>query len=149
MNSLQNIEAFIAHQKFAVIGVSENKRKFGYTIFHELKKRGYEIEAVNRNLAQFGGQKCYNSVNELPEEIRAAILVTKQHETLQLIEDCIQKGIKNIWIQQGGEPEKIETICSKYDANIVYNRCILMFAKPTGFHKFHGNLNKLFGKWPK
>jgi hypothetical protein len=34
--------------------------------------------------------------------------------------------------------------------NLVTGQCILMFAEPVeGFHKFHRNLKKLFGRLPK
>jgi hypothetical protein len=34
--------------------------------------------------------------------------------------------------------------------NLVAGQCILMFAEPVeGFHKFHRNLKKLFGRLPK
>jgi hypothetical protein len=37
----------------------------------------------------------------------------------------------------------------KYQKNLVFNKCIFMFASPVkGIHKFHRVLARLFGKVP-
>jgi hypothetical protein len=32
---------------------------------------------------------------------------------------------------------------------VVHGYCIMMFARPFGFHKFHRTIMRLFGKLPK
>ena len=40
MTTLKQIKEFIDSQPIALVGVSRNPKKFGYTAFKELKKRG-------------------------------------------------------------------------------------------------------------
>ena len=149
MNLLKDIIAFTTQSPIAIIGVSENKRKFGNMAYFELKKRGIQIIPVHKDLKTFDNQKCFNKIEELPSEVKAVVLITKSDTIETLLKECDEKGIKNVWIQQGAEPDNMKEIVEKFSLNIIYKECILMFLKPTGFHKFHGSVKKLFGKYPK
>jgi predicted CoA-binding protein len=46
--SIETARAFFDKSgQIAVIGVSQNSKKFGYTVFEKLKKNGYNIVGVN------------------------------------------------------------------------------------------------------
>lgn len=146
---LKDIIAFTIQSPIAIIGVSENKRKFGNMAYFELKKRNIQIIPVHKELQIFDNQKCYNSIAQLPSEVKAAVLITKSDTIESLLTECSENGITHVWIQQGAEPDNMKEIIEKYTLNIIYKECILMFLKPTGFHKFHSSVKKLFGRYPK
>ena len=54
-----------------------------------------------------------------------------------------------MWITQGAENDKAIALAEENGIKIIYKKCILMFAKPSGIHKFHGFVTKVFGKYPK
>jgi predicted CoA-binding protein len=145
----ERIDQFYAGNKFAVIGVSENKKKFGSVLYKELIKAGLDVTPVNPNLKEFEGKKCFPSVNELPEDIDAIVVSTKPKHTIKVVKDAEAKGIKQIWLQQGSEDEEIIEYVSDKDLNVIYKKCAIMFANPKGIHGFHAFLAKLFGAYPK
>jgi len=57
MTSKKLVEDFIAQKNIAVVGVSRKKSKFGNYIYKELKKKDYQIFAVNPNLEFAEGDK--------------------------------------------------------------------------------------------
>ena len=71
------VEEFIKSKRFAVVGVSRDPKKFGNTIYKELKGRGYEVYGVHPSANEIGGEKCYPSLSALPGRVDAAILCTK------------------------------------------------------------------------
>ena len=66
-----------------------------------------------------------------------------------VLQKAINKGIKNIWVQQYSNTENTLKIAEEYNKEIIHKKCIFMFAKPVaGIHKFHKMLMKVFGKLP-
>ena len=145
----EKIDQFFACKKFAVIGVSDDKRKFGGTIYKEMIKAGYDVLPVNPNLEEFAGEKCYPSVNNLPDDIDAVVIVTKPKHSLNIVKDAEKKGIKHIWLQQGAEDNETIGFAEENGMNIIYKKCAIMFANPRGIHGFHAFLSKIFGTYPK
>ncbi len=146
----EKIDRFMACNRFAIAGVSRSKNKFGNMVFREMKKKGYNVVPVNPCLDSFEGERCYRSIGELPPDVDALIVITKPEVTTGIIKDAKEKGIKNIFLQQGSQDRAIiESESGSEGMNLISRHCILMFAKPSGIHKFHGSILKLFGLYPK
>jgi uncharacterized protein len=145
----EKIDRFMACNKFAVAGVSRNRNKFGSMVFRELKKKGYDIVPVNPGMDTFEGEKCFRSVSDLPSGIQALIVVTRQDACMIAVKEALEKGINNIFIQQGAQIRKVVEYAKNYgNANVICRHCILMFAKPSGIHKFHERIARLFRFYP-
>jgi hypothetical protein len=149
MPTLQQITDFIDSQPVALVGVSRNPKKFGYAAFKELKEKGMKIVPVNPNAEEIMGDKCYPNVKMLPPEVRSIIVFTKKDLTASVIREAKEKGIKQIWIQQMADTKEAIDELKDTGINYITGECILMHYKPHSFHKFHANLKKLFGRFPK
>jgi len=149
MASLNQIESFIASEPVAVVGVSRNPKKFGYTAFKELKEKGLKVIPVNPSATEILGTKSYPDVTSLPSEVGGVIILTKKEETARIVRDARAKGIKNIWIQQYSDSKEAIKELEGSDINYITGECILMFYKPHSIHKFHRAILKFFGKYPK
>jgi len=146
----EQINSFIEGKPIAIAGVSRSPRKFGYQVFNELKKKGYEVIPVNPHAETIDNDLCYKSVDDLPEQVESLLIVTQKNQTDAVLRDAIRKGIKNIWVQQMSETADTIRIAEEYSIELITGKCIFMFAEPvTGFHKFHRTLMKWFGRLPK
>ncbi len=144
------IQSFFNEKSIAISGVSRNPKKFGSMAFKTLaEQQKYTLLPINPNADQLFDTTCYKSISSLPSDVNAIVLLAPKSQTTAAVREAMAKGIKNIWIQQTTEtPETIEL--SKTEGfNIIYGKCIMMFANPKGFHKFHRSIMKLFGKLPK
>lgn len=150
MSKLQAIEKFTAQKNIAVAGVSRKKQKFGNTIYKEMVKKGYNVYPINPSLDEYEETKCFNDIASLPDEVTGIIINTKPETTKSLIEDAINKGIKNIWLQQGSADMETISKLPENGTNIITKECIMMFAGDVkGIHGFHRWLKKSFGAFPK
>lgn len=148
--SKAQIQDFFENKSLAIAGVSRNEKKFGNVVFKELIKKDYQVLPINPNSDEIDGHKCYKSVQDLPSGVDNLLITTPKKQTDEVLKLAIQKGIKNIWVQQMSETEETVKIAQKYDKQIIHHKCIFMFAEPiAGLHKFHRTLNKIFGKLPK
>jgi uncharacterized protein len=149
MVALKQIEEFIASEPIAMVGVSRNPKKFGFTAFRELKEKGMNIIPVNPHAGEIHGVKVYPDIKSLPAEVKGLLVMTRKSATAGVIKEAREKGIKQIWIQQMSEsPEALKEL-EGTGINYISGQCFLMYYKPHSIHKFHGKLKKFFGRWPK
>jgi predicted CoA-binding protein len=149
MTTLKQINDFLDSQPIALVGVSRNPKKFGYTAFKELKEKGMRIIPVNPEAVQILGEKVYPNIREMPDDVKGIIVLTKKEKTADVIREAKEKGIKQIWLQQMSESKEAIEELKNSDINYITGECILMHYKPHSIHKFHGFLKKLFGRFPK
>jgi len=148
--SRSQIDAFLSAGSIAVAGVSRHEKKFGRIVYSDLKKSGYDVLPINPNIKDINGERCYASVNALPEEVESLLIVTPKAETDEVLLSAINKGIKNIWVQQSSDTGRTIKIAEEYQQEIIHKKCIFMFAEPVrGFHKFHRAIVKYLGCLPK
>lgn len=138
---------FVADKDIAVAGTSRNPKKFGNVVYQTLKSKGLNIYPLNPNVDAIGSDACYRSLQDLPANVKNLVVLLKPSETEKIIKDAIAKGIQKVWIQQGSESADAVKIAKDGGLSVITGKCILMYANPTGFHKFHMRMNKLFGKY--
>ncbi|MCE5347963.1 MAG: CoA-binding protein [Bacteroidales bacterium] len=149
MVSLRQIEEFLASEPIAMVGVSRNPKKFGFTAFRELKEKGMDIIPVNPFASMIHGVKVYPDINALPDSVKGLIIMTKKEQTTGIIRQAKAKGIKQIWIQQMSDSKDALKELEDSGINYITGQCILMHYKPHSIHKFHLKLKKFFRRFPK
>ncbi|HBF88030.1 MAG TPA: hypothetical protein DDX39_05240 [Bacteroidales bacterium] len=149
MTKRESINDFLNAKKFAMVGVSTNKNKFGYVIFKELREKGFEICPIHRTATEIDGVKCYKSVDEIPSDFEKLYLLTQKTQTNEILTQASRKGLKHIWVQQMSHTAETEKIAKENNVNLIHKSCIFMFANPVHIHKFHRNIMSFFGKLPK
>jgi uncharacterized protein len=149
MNTLKQINQFLESQPIALIGVSRNPKKFGYTAFKELKDKGMKIIPVNPEADEIMGERSYRNIASLPTEVKGIIVMTRKDKTASVVREALAKGIKEIWIQQMADSREALNELTGQEINCITGECILMYYKPNSIHKFHGNLKKFFRRFPK
>lgn len=149
MATLKQINEFIESQPIAMVGVSRNPKKFGYSAFKELKEKGMNLIPVNPEADQIMGEKSYSSVKALPAGVKGVLIFTKKDQTASVVKVAKEKGIKQIWIQQMSDTKEALDELQGSDINFITGECILMHYKPHSIHKFHKTIRKFFGGFPK
>lgn len=148
--SRQEIEAFLNGKNIAVVGVSRNRWKFGTIAYRELKKKGYNVFAVNPNAETIGEDVCYPNLGAIPEALDGALFVTKPDRTEAVLREAAQAGIKQVWLQQGAQSDEALRFCQEQGISAISGECVLMFAEPAGWlHRAHRAIWSLLGKLPQ
>lgn len=145
MTQREIIDSFLDSKNLAIAGVSRNKRKFGNVIYKTLKEKGFQVTPINPVAEEIEGEPCMKSVLELPSDAQHILIATHKKDTAKVLTEAIAKGIPNIWIQSGCESDDALKLAEEQKVNIVSKACFLMYANPSGFHKFHKSMAKIFG----
>lgn len=121
-----DINDFLSHNTWAVIGVSSNQTKYGYKVYSQLKKCGYTVFAVNPGLDSIEGDPCYSSLAVLPRQPEAVSIVVPPKITEQVILDCIDLGINRVWMQPGSESREAIRNGEEHGISVIHDKCVLI-----------------------
>jgi len=141
-----NKQAFLNENSLAVIGISRT-RGFGNAVFGELKNKGYRGFPISTTVDLVDGERCFRTLDELPEQVGGVVTVVPPAETEKIVADCTRLGILRIWMQRGSESPAAIRLAEENGLAVVHHACILMYAQPTSLHRVHAWLAKLFGKY--
>jgi len=140
-------EAFWTHSSFAVVGHTA-KKGFPRISYGELKKRGKKIFAVDPSVDQVDGDKTYPDLRSLPEKVEAVVVEVPREETLDVVRQAADAGIKNVWVHMNCDtPEAVE-LARQRGLNILTGTCAVMYvAQGFTYHSIHKWVNKVLGKY--
>ena len=113
MTTQKAVDNFLSNKSIAVVGVSRDKKKFGYAAFKHLKDRNYTVFPVNPNLTDVDGNKCYPDLNSIKEKIDGVVLVVPPLQSEKVVKEANDLGIKSVWFQQGSSSEKTIKYCEE------------------------------------
>ena len=112
-------------QKWDVVGATQRKNKFGYKMFKSLMDNGNIVYPVSPKYDEIDGIKTYKTIKDIPDNIDVVGFIVNPTVGLELIQDVIDLGIKNIWMQPGTRDPKIVKIATDNDINIVFS-CVMV-----------------------
>lgn len=150
MTTKKEVAYFLNNKAIAVVGVSRNKKKFGYIVYKHLLDRRYNTIPINPNISEVDGAACYSNLSSVNKKIDGVVLVVPPSQSERVVKEAAGLGIISIWFQQGSSSNEAINYCNEKGISFVSGECILMFIEPVeSIHKFHRWLWKIFGKLPK
>lgn len=125
MNDL--IEDFLRKENiFVVVGVSRKPAKYGHQVYKDLKEAGYVVYAVNPNIDEVLGDRCYHSRSELPEKTDVVDTVVPPKVTEEIVEECKKLGTERVWVRPGSESEHAINFCKENSIKVVHDVCVMV-----------------------
>lgn len=141
------IEDFIQAKRLAIVGVSRSGKKFGNTIYTELKQRGYQLFLIHPEAEEIAGEHCYPDLASVYGQVDGAVICVAPARAVQAVRDAAAAGITRIWLQQGAENNEVTAEADRLGVRLITGKCILMYAQPVkSFHAWHRAFARLFGQ---
>jgi hypothetical protein len=91
----------------AVIGASNDRRKFGNKAVRAFLRQGYHVIPVNPHETKVEGLEAFRSVLEVPGAIDMATFYVPPDVGETLIEEIAAKGIPEVWLNPGAESDAL------------------------------------------
>ena len=91
----------------AVIGASNNRRKFGNRALRAYRDQGYTVVPINPREAEVEGVKAYASVLDVPGPIDMASFYVPPEIGEEIIGDIARKQIAEVWLNPGAESDEL------------------------------------------
>ena len=91
----------------AVIGASNNRRKFGNRAVRAYVQEGYTVVPINPHEPEVEGLKAYASVLDVPGPIDMASFYVPPEIGERVIEEVARKKIAEVWLNPGSESDEL------------------------------------------
>jgi predicted CoA-binding protein len=142
-------QEFFSGKRIAIVGASRtnDKYKFGNMAAEELKRRGYEISFVHPQAETINGEKTYPNLSALVGKVDGVLVSVPASRSGPVLKDAAAAGLRNVWVQQGGESPELIQLGEELKLNLVTGKCILMYAQPVrSFHTIHRFIARVSGQ---
>ena len=110
----------------AVVGMSPREERDSNRVARYLKAAGYRVIPVNPRADEILGERCYPTLEEIPEPVDMADVFRRPADVPAIAADALRKGVRFFWLQLGiTHPESEERLRSA-GIEVVADRCTLV-----------------------
>lgn len=123
--SMEEIGALLLQVRtIAVVGLSPKSNRPSHQVAAALQQFGYRIIPVRPAVESVLGEKAYSDLRELPERPDLVDVFRASEHVAPLVDECIELGIKAIWLQDGVIDAAAAKKAQQAGITIVMDRCI-------------------------
>jgi len=116
-----------------VIGLSSNSWRTSNHIAEYLQRNNFRIIPVNPNEEEVLGEKSYDSMKVLPDDLQIDIIDIFRNKkyTAEMVQDIVEWSNKTgqkpvIWTQLDVSSEKAKSLAEENGFEYVENRCLMV-----------------------
>ena len=91
----------------AVVGASNDRRKFGNRALRAFQAQGYTVIPINPHEAQVEGLSAFKSVLDVPGPIDMATFYVPPAVGVRVIDEVARKGIGEVWLNPGADGDEV------------------------------------------
>ena len=151
------VQDFLAQEKIAVVGVSDNRETGCNLAYRKFKESGYAVSAVNPRLTSFEGDPCYPDLKSVPEKPDAVFILTNPKISEEIVQQCVDLSIQRVWMHclMGTKPglaasmtsvsEDAVRMCRENGIEVIPGSCPNQFLKPDFGHTLMRGMFRTFG----
>lgn len=123
---------FLTAKRIAVTGVSRNSKGHGSNVVYQrLRKRGYEVFAVNPNAESVEGDRAYPDLTSIPGGVGGVVIGTSPASAEGTMRECVALGIDRVWMHQSVGGGSVSSPATEYGRlqgiTVIDGGCPLMF----------------------
>lgn len=127
------IQEFLGGETFAVAGASTDREKYGNKVLRVYMQHGCKVYPLNPKADNVEGLKAYADLAAIPEPVHGVSIVTPPAVTESIVQQAIDLGIHNVWMQPGAESDRAIALAAEHGLNLIHSGpCILVVL---GYHE--------------
>lgn len=115
-----------APRSLAVIGLSDDPRKPSHSVSAYMQRAGYRILPVNPGIDEVLAERCYPSLNNLPERPDVVNVFRLPRYIPAIVNQMIALGLRDLWVQLGILNLQAAHTAEQAGIRVVMDRCILI-----------------------
>ena len=108
----------------AVVGASTDPSKPSHSIPAYLQSQGYRIVPVSPRGGEIFGERAYESLEEVTEEIDVVDVFRPADETPEIARQAVAVGAKVLWLQSGISSAEAREIAVEGGLQVVMDTCM-------------------------
>ena len=122
LDQIKNLLLQVKH--IAVVGLSPKSKRPSHQVAQAMQGYGYHIIPVRPAVDQVLGEKAYASLQDVPDPIDLVDVFRAPDKIAPIIDSCIARGIKAVWLQDGVVNEAEALRAQAAGMTVVMDRCV-------------------------
>ena len=110
----------------AVVGATDDTRKYGSVIYRDLKRKGFAVWPVNPGRDTVDGDAAFANLGALPAAPTIVNVVVPPVHTIEVLRNAKDLGYMNVWLQPGAEDPAALTYLQEHGFTYLANACIMI-----------------------
>jgi predicted CoA-binding protein len=119
MSSQGSISSFLAGRRFAVVGASRDREKYGNKVLRAYLQNGLDAVPINPGGGEIEGLASFPDLASVDGTVDGVSIITPPKVTEKVVEQAVALGIKHIWMQPGAESARAVEIAEQAGANVI------------------------------
>ncbi len=103
----------------AIIGASNDPRKFGNKAVRAYLQQGYSVYPVNLHEERIEGLPVFRSILDVPTRPELVSVYLPPALTLRALPDIAAKGCDELWLNPGAESEQVLAEAARLGINVI------------------------------
>jgi predicted CoA-binding protein len=103
----------------AIIGASNDSRKFGNKAVRAFLQQGFTVYPVNPNETEVEGIEAYKSIRDVPVRPFMISVYVPPQVLAKLLPDIAAKGCDELWLNPGTESDEVLADAERLKLNVV------------------------------
>ena len=125
MDDIQTLRRILGENRvIAVVGLSADWFRPSYFAAKYMLEHGYRIIPVNPKYPEILGQRCYKTLQDIPEKIGIVDIFRKTQDVMPIAEAAIAVGARVLWQQLGVRNEPAAARARAAGLEVVMDRCV-------------------------
>ena len=110
----------------AVVGASNDPRKYGCIILRDLEAKGFQVVPVNPNQSEVCGHRSYPDIASIPGEVHIADFVVPPEVAIEVVRDLPPGRVESLWFQPGSfDPSVVREARERFE-RVIAGPCIMV-----------------------
>ena len=137
-SATQRLRLLERTSSIAMVGVSNNQARPSNFVATYLmsSSTNFEIYFVNPAVDEILGQRCYASLEDLPESPDMVDVFRRSEDLPEVAQQAVAVGAKSLWVQLGLWSVEAASIATQSGLDVVMDRCLKI-----EHARFHGGLH--------
>lgn len=103
----------------AVIGASNDQRKFGNKAVRAFAQQGYRVYPINPHESAIEGLTAYRTIGEVPVRPEMISIYVPPPVVLRLLPEIAEKGCDELWLNPGADSEEVVAEAERLGLNVI------------------------------
>jgi predicted CoA-binding protein len=103
----------------AIIGASNDRRKFGNKAVRAFLHQGYTVYPVNLKEAKIEGLQTFANIREIPVRPHMISVYLPPETLLKALPDIAAKGCDELWLNPGTESDEVLAEAERLGLNVI------------------------------
>jgi predicted CoA-binding protein len=103
----------------AILGASNDRRKFGNKAVRAFLQQGYEVFPVNPKAESIEGLRAFKFIGEVPMRPQMVSVYLPPERLLVVLPEIAAKGCDELWLNPGAESDAVLAECERLGLKVI------------------------------